>query len=268
MLFAIKKIRRDLLNDNKVIKYLIYAIGEIVLVVAGILIALSIDNWTQERKDLVSEQNVLNQLAEEFAKNLDQLNEKMLMRNQMISSASGVLNYIDYPSLAMKDSLLFHLGIMMRDPTFDPIVNDLVSGGYLRLIRNDTLRHMLSNWTTDVHQLQELELEWQKVRREVLVPFSINAGIFRDISHLIWKDGYTPVEALDQNISIQHKIKFSKKSPPLYDLLNDKELEGIAAMTITWNHLANIQSHALLKRMNTIQSLIAGEIVITRTINK
>ena len=45
-----RKIRKTLADDNKPIKYLRYAIGEIVLVVIGILIALSINNWNQEKQ--------------------------------------------------------------------------------------------------------------------------------------------------------------------------------------------------------------------------
>ena len=49
MLFLLNKIRRKLLTDNKVTSYLFYAIGEILLVVIGILIAVSIDNWNDAR---------------------------------------------------------------------------------------------------------------------------------------------------------------------------------------------------------------------------
>jgi hypothetical protein len=50
MIKFFRKIRQKLLNENKFSKYLLYAIGEIVLVVIGILIALSINNWNDERK--------------------------------------------------------------------------------------------------------------------------------------------------------------------------------------------------------------------------
>ena len=46
-----RKIRFQHLGENKTKHYLLYAIGEIVLVVIGILIALQIDNWNQSRKD-------------------------------------------------------------------------------------------------------------------------------------------------------------------------------------------------------------------------
>jgi hypothetical protein len=51
MITIFRKIRIQLLKEQKVSKYLLYAIGEIVLVVIGILIALQINNWNQDRKD-------------------------------------------------------------------------------------------------------------------------------------------------------------------------------------------------------------------------
>lgn len=50
MLRFFRTLRQRLLNENKVSKYLLYAIGEILLVVIGILIALQVDNWNEERK--------------------------------------------------------------------------------------------------------------------------------------------------------------------------------------------------------------------------
>jgi len=62
MLVFFKKIRHRLLTDNKFSKYLLYALGEIVLVVLGILIALSINNWNQDRKEEILELEYLERI--------------------------------------------------------------------------------------------------------------------------------------------------------------------------------------------------------------
>jgi len=54
-----RKIRKNLADDNKPIKYMRYAVGEIALVVIGILIALSINNWNEERKISSKEHKML-----------------------------------------------------------------------------------------------------------------------------------------------------------------------------------------------------------------
>ena len=51
MMRFFKNIRQKLASENKVMAYLRYAVGEILLVVIGIIIALQINNWNEERKD-------------------------------------------------------------------------------------------------------------------------------------------------------------------------------------------------------------------------
>jgi len=58
MINFFRKIRKQLADDNKPLKYMRYAIGEIVLVVLGILIALSINNWNEEQKERVKLNNI------------------------------------------------------------------------------------------------------------------------------------------------------------------------------------------------------------------
>jgi hypothetical protein len=64
MIKFFRKIRQDLLSEGKTIKYLKYAIGEIILVVIGILIALSINNWNENRKARNAQNSLLINLYE------------------------------------------------------------------------------------------------------------------------------------------------------------------------------------------------------------
>ena len=51
MINFFRKIRKQLADQNKPLKYFSYAFGEIVLVMIGILLALQVNNWNEERKD-------------------------------------------------------------------------------------------------------------------------------------------------------------------------------------------------------------------------
>ena len=124
-------------------KYFKYAIGEIVLVVIGILIALQINNLNEQRKEKIKEQNLLIQLKEDYQSNLLQLEEKIKMRNIIIFSSLKILNIIDNPKKSDRDSLITYLAIIRTDPTFDPIENDLNSSGSIRLIRNKKLKKFI-----------------------------------------------------------------------------------------------------------------------------
>ena len=66
MIKFLRKIRQNLLSDGKIGKYVQYAIGEIVLVVIGILIALQVNNWNEERNRKKEEIQYLITLQKDF----------------------------------------------------------------------------------------------------------------------------------------------------------------------------------------------------------
>jgi hypothetical protein len=66
MIKFFRQIRYKLMSENKTSKYFKYAIGEILLVVIGILIALQINTWNEERKERNREQAILKNLQLEF----------------------------------------------------------------------------------------------------------------------------------------------------------------------------------------------------------
>jgi hypothetical protein len=70
-------IRQRLVSQNKLGKYLVYAIGEIVLVVIGILIAIQINNWNEEKKNNRIETVTLRSLKEDLLSSQAQLTEKI-----------------------------------------------------------------------------------------------------------------------------------------------------------------------------------------------
>ncbi len=70
MLKLFRKIRQGLLQEGNFQKYLIYALGEILLVMIGILLALQINNWSEDRKKLAQEQEIAAELYNELDHNL------------------------------------------------------------------------------------------------------------------------------------------------------------------------------------------------------
>ena len=75
MIKFFRKIRQKLLTENKISKYLLYAIGEIVLVVVGILIALQLNNLNDERKIQDIKKVYYKQLLNDFQKDLEYIDE-------------------------------------------------------------------------------------------------------------------------------------------------------------------------------------------------
>lgn len=255
-----KKIRRKLAYDNRLFKYARYAIGEILLVVVGILIALQVNNWNEQKKLNAKEQKILIQLQSEYQRNLAQLDEKILMRNETIDAALKLLQCIDKRKPLNEEEFYKNLWQLVQDPTFDPIQNDILETENLRLIKNDTLIGMLSNWSTEVFQVQEIELQYQKFRTEVILPRFIELGISRNVQSQIWKDGFTPTFALNKEEQTTIKLDKSKKELDLHTVLNDVELEGIISYVISLHNLANIQSNTLRTRILRMLQIMNQEI--------
>ena len=90
MLKFFRKIRQQLLVKNNISKYLLYAIGEIVLVVIGILIALQINNWNEDRKDWAKERFYLRSIRTSIQLSQKELN-RVINDAQKISSCANTL---------------------------------------------------------------------------------------------------------------------------------------------------------------------------------
>lgn len=90
-----RRIRQRLLVQNKLSKYLIYAIGEIALVMLGILLALQVNNWNEQRKDGVTEQKLLHGLQEDLLVNITRLEKDILLEQRTIGQANKIVKHLD-----------------------------------------------------------------------------------------------------------------------------------------------------------------------------
>ena len=97
--------RSQQLSKGKFGSYGLYALGEIVLIVLGILVALGIDNWNNERKDRIREQYYLTGLKEEFRQNKIKLNNLIEVNRSNYQSARDLANYLCLPSDYWSESL-------------------------------------------------------------------------------------------------------------------------------------------------------------------
>jgi len=258
MIKFFRKIREDLLTKGKTGKYLKYAVGEIILVVIGILIALQINNWNEQRKENIKEQAILKRLEKEFISNRNQLSDKIQFRNTLIKNCGRLLEYYDQPENVLRDSIIVYLSTI-QPPTFDPIQNDLVSSGNIEILKNEELKQLLFNWSTDVIQLQEVEQIFRRFCEQRLIPYLNEVDIQRDVAYNHWKD--TPTNLLEsrqvKNL-IPGKSKLSTKSKN--ELLKDSKLEGKVAWSLTLNMFNNQESQTLMKRINRILEVLDSQI--------
>jgi hypothetical protein len=107
MINFFRKTRKKMADDNRPLKYMRYAIGEIVLVVVGILIALSINNWNEDRKQNLTEMEVLNDLIIGLDTDKGTLDYTIKRHNWAIESCNIILKSLSEDK-NYNDSLAYH----------------------------------------------------------------------------------------------------------------------------------------------------------------
>jgi uncharacterized protein DUF6090 len=144
------KIRKTLVADKpsttRTANYLKYAIGEIVLVVIGILIALSINNWNEHRKNTNQELKLLHSFKIGLEKDLLDIDSNISSHTKGLNSANLILDLLE-KNQPYNDSLAKHFSNVMEPSRFvnsTSAFETLKSKG-IDLITNEDLRNQLIN---------------------------------------------------------------------------------------------------------------------------
>ena len=151
MLRFFRQIRQRLLSDNKTSKYLLYAVGEILLVVIGILIALQIDNWNNDRIEATREQTILKNLRVDFKNNISNVRATYNSSLEAYQASVMLLEIIKDDNAVNPSQIeLLVDDIVNKIQSLDIIkgsLDELFNTGSLHLISDPMLRKQLSNWS-------------------------------------------------------------------------------------------------------------------------
>ena len=160
MIKFFRKIRQNLLTENRFSKYLLYAIGEIVLVVIGILIALQINNWNENRKDKIAESNILQEIKGSISTDIQQLKLRIELAKRDIHSANIILNHIE-KNIPYNDSLNKHCWVITttKNKIFTPQISayKVLESKGIDLISNDQLKKQI----LDLYNIEYPTLEYE-----------------------------------------------------------------------------------------------------------
>lgn len=147
-------------------KYFKYAIGEILLVVIGILIALQINNWNSDNEDRKRESFLINQIHIEMQDNLEQFNSVQKSIKTLTQAGLEIVSMFPLDSEKMKQNkFLTNFPEFLYCPSFDPYqgtVKSIISSGNLNLIQSDSLRKLIVTWEDVVGDYREEEqMAWE-----------------------------------------------------------------------------------------------------------
>jgi hypothetical protein len=217
MIKIFRHIRQNLIMENKTSKYFKYAIGEILLVVIGILIALSINNWNQNRINKQNEKLILNELHKEFISNKIQLDTVLFVNKRSFQSVKYLQSKlpIDMEKINL-DSLAYHLYYMGYTYTFNPskgVTNALMNSSTFNLISNGELRQLLIRWDDVVTDFQEEEIYAHNNYVNHLKPF--------EKKHFYWGEDDQWLTDPRVDLAILESLEFDNYVlDRYYDLLN------------------------------------------------
>lgn len=186
MIQFFRKIRKRLLTDGKFSSYLVYALGEIILVVIGILIALAINNANQKRIEGKNEQIYLQGLKREFQTSKLKLSELIAVNQVNSDGAKKILEYtgnISAPTDEKEFSELLYT-TFSNDIAFNPnnsLLNEIISSGNLKNISNTELRIQLTNWFSTLEDISRQEKDLGTQRERVLDLFRTGENSLRTV---------------------------------------------------------------------------------------
>lgn len=219
MLTFLRRIRKGLLDGGRTSKYLLYAVGEIGLVVIGILIALQINNWNQERLNAIEEQIILQDISNELhAYRFHNSNGKNLQED-ILGASKRLLNIIDtspldFPIMQINEDIDLLLRSWLTGASTSTNIYDvLIGGGKLVLLSSKELTNKLAELKRHFGSINTREMMQARFVNGQLAPF-LNEYVVR-----------RPWKATD--LSVDSTFLTDQFESNYTDLLNSKEFYNL-----------------------------------------
>ncbi len=214
MIKFFRNIRKKLLNEGRTSKYFKYAIGEIILVVIGILIALQINNWNEHRKELQKELVIVKELYNELQQNLKVTTKHQQIIEKINQEVLFLLNISNdsLKSLTNKE-LNEHIFKSSKITGFRPInqklkrVLGIESFGFSN---SKTLLNELQNYNNSIDNITAMNLSAVDVFRNKLVPFLSKNVSIKNLMHEMYpnkitkSDNYVDVRPIVKSMAFEN----------------------------------------------------------------
>ena len=248
MIKFFRKIRYDLMEKNKTGKYLKYAIGEIVLVVIGILLALQVNNWNQERELKKEELKVMKSLHKEFSQNLVVFDEVYNVHLERKKNIELVMS-IKPQELSMDSLWTLIKDVSGNNFTFDPyqgIYNSVINSGKIEIISNDSLKEKISRVQDLISDYKEEETNSRNFAIQNLHKYILSETVFDNFK--LNQQNYSPTE--------EEELRLKKK---YIKLIESDKYVNILVYLRSWMTDIFTEGPVLREEMVSIISLLEAE---------
>ena len=151
-----------------------YAVGELLIVTAGVLIALGLNQWISNRQVEAEEIRLLQAVREEFQENIARLDQQMAYRKAVSDSVSRLFAMSSEQTSRNSgsvDALLGDLVWWSKAEFATGAAESIVSGGKLAIIQNAEIRDFLAGWRDKLNSVEDIEMQDYETFRNVVMPF-------------------------------------------------------------------------------------------------
>jgi hypothetical protein len=186
MFAYLRHLRRKLIQSNSFLKYFLYGLGELLLIVLGILLALYVDNWNDHRLEKKRERFYLTELRAEFEASRVKLENLIEANRQTYRKASEIANVMARGGKGLGElefsGLLFHS--FSDEMTYNPnnsVLQELLNSGRLEYLSDPSLRGHLTTWSSRLDQIRQQEQNLRDQRGQVMELTLQEGGSIRGI---------------------------------------------------------------------------------------
>ena len=207
-----RNIRQSLLMKDKISKYYKYAFGEIILVVIGILIALSINNWNEARKNRIEQLILINNIIEDLRLDSIHINKSL----SEVGNQKRLVDDLISKSLDNEKKLNYQLiGLLRFSSDFRPISqrNHSVSVSNLD---DEFIRELLQGYFIEEDKVLDIFLEYVDIIHNKIRPYLSETGMHNLESLYKYKDNESLHVPLHPEI-LEEQLKNIKFQQLLYE---------------------------------------------------
>ena len=188
MINFFRKTRKKFADNNQFLKYSRYAIGEIALVMIGILLALQVNNWNEERKQYNNGLNVLVKLEKEFIENQNLLKGVIPLHKRTEYSNNRLLELISpIPTQKKIDSLGYYVNDLIFIPKYTPnksVLNSVIASGDINFINNEDITYKITNWNSLLEEYNYWISIVSSISIDQIIPFTVKYFPFRNMKSM------------------------------------------------------------------------------------
>ena len=259
MIKFFRRIRQKLLDEGNLKRYFIYAFGEILLIVIGILVAVQITNWNSESIDNREENRILTSFHDELVSNRSAITNNKLFCEGIKSAIMVLLNEaasshknLDNNSV---DTLIGKISWFSTASTIEMATTDaIILGGKLSLISNENLRLGIIEWNRKVAEVQQDERQDYDAFNTYWMPFLQLHGYLPQISNSI-----TEKTGTGENPYLT-KIPLGLNSIDHSVLIRNREFQNVLLRRL-WVMDDILRSYEELNpKLNQLISIVSSEI--------